>query len=104
MGKPSESGHCKFPELCDKSGQCEYWLRHNEGCAVVAMREAEKKPQSGKTLADFAGSDEAFKRPQHGFPYAFDGSRHLKEIINGKTFWPRLTAEDLTATDWEEVK
>jgi len=67
-------------------------------------QEPEEEEPSGKTLADFAGSDKAFKRPQHGFPYAFDGSRHLKEIINGKTFWPRLTAEDLTATDWEEVE
>ena len=103
MGNPSENGHCKFPELCDKSGQCEHWLRYNEGCEAADMREAEKKPQAGKTLADFAGSLKKFKRPMHSNAYVV--WEHLLEIdANGRKFLPRLTAEDLTATDWEEVK
>ena len=110
MGKPSENGHCKFPELCDKSGQCEHWLRYNEGCEAADMREAEKKPQAGKTLADFASTrTPLFKRPLHRNPYGFTaGSDHLREIRGfgtKDTFhdFARLTAEDLTATAWEEV-
>ena len=63
----------------------------------------------GKKLADFANSGKLFKRPMHANPYGFiEGSQHLQEI--GKsgewtvTNWPRLTAEDLTAPDWEEVE
>ena len=68
------------------------------------------KQKKGKTLADFAGSVKLFKRPKHRNPYGFPaGSDQLREICfeisGGDSFadWPRLTAEDLTATDWEEV-
>jgi hypothetical protein len=62
----------------------------------------------GKTLADFANTGKVFKRLKHGLSFGFieiDG--FLKEfdmesgIVVGLA---RLTAEDLTATDWEEVK
>jgi hypothetical protein len=63
-------------------------------------------PKAGKTLAEFAGSEKVFKRSKHAVSYAFprQGSGHLKEIMpDGTTYLPRLTAEDLTATDWQEV-
>ena len=66
----------------------------------------------GKKLADFANSGKLFKRPMHANPHGFTaGSDSLKEIrtstwggqINICSDFPRLTREDLTATDWEEV-
>ena len=39
--KPSESSHCKYPEICDKTLQCENWLRNHEGCAVHAVSNEE---------------------------------------------------------------
>ena len=92
------------PETCN--GYC-------EGTGTVTTNHAAEwhrqndEPKAGKTLADFANSGKVFKRPQHAVSYAFTaGSQHLKEIMpDGKTtYLPRLTAEDLTATDWEEVK
>lgn len=83
-------------ELC-------YWVRESQA-GVWANRH--EQPKAGKTLADFANSGKVFKRPQHAVSYAFTaGSQHLKEIMpDGKTtYLPRLTAEDLTATDWQEV-
>ena len=64
------------------------------------------KPLAGKTLADFANSEpgKLFKRPMHFNPYTMRD--HLVEVEwsdRGRTFLPRLTAEDLTATDWQEV-
>jgi hypothetical protein len=67
---------------------------------------------TGKTLADFANSDKLFKRPMHAKPHGFTArDSHLKEIRtsdwqgqhNVCADFPRLTREDLTATDWEEV-
>ena len=56
-----------------------------------------------KTLADLAGSTGLFKRPRHAVPYCWwqDTLREAHE--DGSRCMPRLTAEDLTATDWEEV-
>lgn len=62
----------------------------------------------GKTLADFAGSGKAFKRPHHALAFGFiETTGFLKEFSYpdgdiGPSL-ARLTAEDLTATDWEEV-
>jgi hypothetical protein len=94
----SPEGH---HHMFDHKESC-YWVRESQA-GMWADRHPPKR--EGKTLADFAGTDKVFKRPMHGFPYFFEarGDRHLKELINGKTFWPRLTAEDLTADDWQEV-
>ena len=89
----------------------EMW-RHDSGfwyCQDGIGNAAEPggQPKTGKTLADFAGSDKLFKRPMHAHPYVFyqPGGGHLMEITadGRRAFYPRLTAEDLTATDWEEV-
>jgi hypothetical protein len=89
--------------------------KHDSGfwyCQDEAGNAAEPAPKEGKTLADFAGSDKLFKRPMHANPHGFTaGSDHLKEIrtstwggqVNVCADFPRLTREDLTATDWEEV-
>jgi len=72
-----------------------------------------KAKKAGKTLADFANSGKLFKRPMHANPHGFTaGSDSLKEIrtstwggqVNICSDFPRLTREDLTATDWEEVQ
>ena len=69
------------------------------------------EPGGGMTLADCAELAEGtekimgFKRPKHGLAYAFGiHSQHLMEFNAGKTYLPRLTAEDLTACDWQEVE
>jgi hypothetical protein len=77
--------------------------------ATVGKWEIVEEPKAGKTLADFANSGKLFKRPMHRNPYGFTaGSDHLREIRGGgtkNTFvdFARLTAEDLMATDWQEV-
>jgi hypothetical protein len=86
-------------ELC-------YWVRESQAIVWADRHPAKKE---GKTLADFAGTDKLFKRPMHRNPYAFQPhGGQLREIsVSGRdTFadWPRLTAEDITATDWEEVQ
>ena len=61
----------------------------------------------GKKLADFANSGKVFKRPDHAAPYTFgpEGRDHLKEVeSDGRKHLPRLTSDDVTATDWEEVE
>jgi hypothetical protein len=89
------------PEMCN--GYC-------EGTGTVTTNHAAEwhrqndEPKAGKTLADFANSGKLFKRPMHFNPYTI--REHLVEVEwsdRGRTFLPRLTAEDLTATDWEEV-
>lgn len=35
--KPSNMPQCQFPILCDKSGQCEFWLRKNIGCQAACL-------------------------------------------------------------------
>jgi hypothetical protein len=84
---------------------------HLEGCYWVRESQAAvwAKPQEGKTLADFANSGKAFKRPHHALCYGFiETTGFLKEFDcpegDGPITLARLTAEDLTATDWEEVK
>jgi hypothetical protein len=94
------------PEMCN--GYC-------EGTGTVTTNHAAEwhrqndEPKAGKTLADFANGEigKLFKRRHHAVAYTFAsrGSGHLKEIMpDGTISLPRLTAEDLTATDWEEVK
>ena len=63
-------------------------------------------PEVGNTLSDFADSVKAFKRPMLGSVYGFPlGSEHLQEIMpDGTRYMPRLTREDIKATDWEEVR
>jgi hypothetical protein len=88
------------------AGETEGRVGDDQGQPIGSWK-IEEQPKAGKTLADFANSGKVFKRPQHAVSYAFTaGSQHLKEIMpDGKTtYLPRLTAEDLTATDWEEVK
>ena len=82
---------------------------HRRINAKMAHRKGElglNLADEGKMLADFAGSLKLFKRPVHASPYTFnDGQmREVTERPNGCDYrLPRLTAEDLTATDWEEV-
>lgn len=89
------------PEMCN--GYC-------EGAGTVTLTSAAEwhrqndEAKIGKTLVDFAGSGpgKIFKRPKHGNAYTLRD--HLVEIdAEGRTYRPRLTAEDLTATDWQEV-
>ena len=97
------------PDLCN--GYC-------EGNGMVTTNHAaewrrqNREPQAGKTLADFANSGKLFKRPMHANPHGFTaGSDHLREIRTSNwqgqhnviADFPRLTREDLTATDWQEV-
>jgi hypothetical protein len=42
---PSQAGHCKFPEICDRTGQCENWCRHLEGCEAADLREKRERLQ-----------------------------------------------------------
>ena len=85
-----------------------FWLCGNANTKATGPEVEE--PQAGKTLADFAKTrTPLFKRPMHRNPYGFTaGGDHLREIrgLGTKdTFvdFARLTAEDLTANDWEEV-
>lgn len=81
---------------------------------AVGSWEIVEEPKAGKTLADFAHSGKLFKRPMHRNAYGFlaECGSQLREIstsdwggtINTCADVPRLTAEDATATDWEEVK
>jgi len=97
------------PDLCN--GYC-------EGNGMVTTNHAaewrrqNREPQAGKTLADFANSGKLFKRPMHANPHGFTaGSDYLREIRTSNwqgqhnviADFPRLTREDLTATDWQEV-
>jgi hypothetical protein len=92
----SPEGH---HHMFDHKEMC-YWVRESQA-GMWAGRHPE--PKAGKTLADFANSLNTFKRPKHGNAYVF--LEHLLEIdANGRLFLPKLTAEDLTATDWEEVE
>lgn len=107
------------PDLCN--GYCEgtgtvttnhaaEWHRQNDDPTLSWKNDIPcYAPQAGKTLADFANSEigKLFKRKNHAVAYTFasHGSGHLKEIMpDGTIYLPRLTAEDLTATDWEEVE
>ena len=79
--------------------------KHDSGF-WYCLTSAEPGPTAGRTLADFAGSLKLFKRPMHSSPYTFNNGqfREVTERPNGCDYHlPRLTAEDLTATDWEEV-
>ena len=98
------------PDLCN--GYCEGTGKVTTSHAAEWHRQNDE-PKAGKTLADFAHSGKLFKRPMHANPHGFTaGSDSLKEIrtstwgdqINICSDFPRLTREDLTATDWEEVK
>ena len=98
-------GICKF---CGKSiwQDTDGWRHDSTGTMPICNSKPE--PREGKTLADFADSGKAFKRPMHANAYGFPaGCEHLQEISKEGEWiihkWPRLTAEDLTATDWEEV-
>jgi len=106
-----------YPEKAGLFNKHNEMWRHDSGfwyCQDGIGNAAEPggQPKTGKTLADFAGSDKLFKRPKHAHPHGFTpGDQHLKEIRtsdwqgqhNVISDFPRLTAEDLTATDWEEV-
>jgi hypothetical protein len=73
---------------------------------LVSMMDGREWPIQ-RTLADFAGSGKAFKRPHHALVFAFmETSGFLKEfdVEEGNPTLARLTAEDLTATDWQEVQ
>jgi hypothetical protein len=95
------------------AGETEGRVGDDQGQPIGSWK-IEEQPKAGKTLADFAGSNKMFKRPMHRNAYGFqqlwgccDGGQ-LREISISEAGtcadWPRLTAEDLTATDWEEVK
>lgn len=101
------------PETCN--GYCEGTgtVTTNHAAEWHRQQHERANPQAGKTLADFAKTKTPlFKRPMHGHPHGFTpGSEHLKEIRtsdwqgqhNVIADFPRLTAEDLVATDWQEV-
>jgi hypothetical protein len=75
-------------------------IAHRKGVLSIPLN------QEVRTLADFADSGKAFKRPHHALVFAFmETSGFLKEfdIEEGNPTLARLTAEDLTATDWQEV-
>lgn len=91
------------PDLCN--GYC-------EGTGQVTTTHAaewhRQNPKAGKTLADFAGTDKAFKRPHHALAFGFiEIGGFLKEFNpngDGPITLARLTAEDLKADDWQEAK
>lgn len=68
-----------------------------------------EEPKAGKTLADFAEQHSQnpdkvlkIKRPEtHANAYIFTAYAGCVKESDGRL--PRLTAEDLTATDWQEV-
>ena len=104
-------GTCKFcgkPIWADTDGWRHECSGEEPNCNHVP------EPREGRTLADFADARPyvLFKRPMHANPHGFTaGSDHLKEIRtsdwggqhNVCADFPRLTREDLTATDWQEV-
>jgi len=97
----SPEGH---HHMFDHKEMC-YWVRESQAGMWADRHPA---PKAGKTLADFAGSDKLFKRPIHRNAYGFQQyGGQLREISTSEAGtvadWPRLTAEDITATDWEEV-
>jgi hypothetical protein len=97
-------GICKF---CGKSiwQDTDGWRHDSTGTMPICNSKPE--PREGKTLADFADSGKAFKRPHHALVFAFmETSGFLKEfdVEEGNPTLARLTAEDLTATDWQEVR
>lgn len=97
-GCPSKSGYWMCKDGC--IGDDGYETVEEANAAIFG-----EEPARGKTLADFVGSGKLFKRPMHFNPYTM--REHLVEVEwsdRGRTFLPRLTVEDLTATDWEEVE
>jgi len=92
------------PEMCN--GYCEGTGKVTTNSAAEWNRQNDE-PKAGKTLADFAGSDKAFKRPHHALAYGFiTVGGFLKEFDpngDGPITLARLTAEDLKADDWQEV-
>jgi DNA-directed RNA polymerase subunit RPC12/RpoP len=108
------------PDLCNgycegtgtvTTNHAEEWHRQNDDPTLSWENDVPiYTPKAGKTLVDFAKTrTPLFKRPMHRNPYGFTaGGDHLREIrgLGTKdTFvdFARLTAEDLTANDWEEV-
>jgi hypothetical protein len=87
---PDRSIHPDIP--WDEMSEAAKLVAHTtaQQIAQAILQEIVEEPQAGKTLADFAKTrTPLFKRPMHRNPYGFTAAR--------------LTAEDLTANDWEEV-
>ena len=107
---PDRSIHPDIP--WDEMSEAAKLVAHTtaQQIAQAILQEIVEEPKAGKTLVDFAKTrTPLFKRPMHRNPYGFTaGGDHLREIrgLGTKdTFvdFARLTAEDLTANDWEEV-